>query len=122
MKLNFNEYYIIFCFLTFAFCFSMMMFFLSFFFIPKRYDQEKVSAYECGFNPFENARATFDMRFYTVAILFLIFDTEMSYLFPWVFSLSTENTMFNFWVMVVFTTILTIGFVYEWYKGALEWE
>ena len=84
-------------------------------------DSEKLSAYECGFEPFEDARIKFDIRFYLVAILFIIFDLEVAFLFPWAVSLG-DIGVFGFWSMVVFLGILTIGFVYEWKKGALEWE
>lgn len=84
-------------------------------------DAEKLSAYECGFNAFEDARIKFDVRFYLVAILFIIFDLEVAFLFPWAVSLG-EIGIFGFWSMVVFLGILTIGFIYEWKKGALEWE
>ena len=84
-------------------------------------DPEKVSAYECGFNAFDDARMKFDVRFYLVSILFIIFDLEVAFLFPWAASLGALG-MFGFWSMVVFLGILTIGFVYEWKKGALEWE
>ena len=84
-------------------------------------DPEKLSPYECGFEPFEDARGRFDVRFYLVAILFIIFDLEVAFLFPWAISLG-QIGMFGFWSMVSFLTILTIGFVYEWKKGALEWE
>jgi len=82
MKLLFFEYNAIFFFFLFSFFLSLVIFFLSLILIPKKFDQEKVSAYECGFNPFEDARSTFDIRFYLVAILFLIFDLEISFLFP----------------------------------------
>ena len=87
----------------------------------KNPDPEKLSAYECGFNAFDDARMKFDVRFYLVAILFIIFDLEVAFLFPWAISLG-ETGMFGFWSMMVFLGILTIGFVYEWKKGALEWE
>jgi NADH-quinone oxidoreductase subunit A len=87
----------------------------------KKPDPEKVSAYECGFEPFEDARSKFDVRFYLVAILFIIFDLEVAFLFPWAISLG-DIGMFGFWSMVVFLGVLTIGFIYEWKKGALEWE
>ncbi len=82
---------------------------------------EKVSSYECGFEPFGDARGRFDVRFYLVAILFIIFDLEVAFLFPWAVSLG-DIGLFGFWSMVVFLGILTIGFIYEWKKGALEWE
>ncbi|WP_366656240.1 NADH-quinone oxidoreductase subunit A [Fodinicurvata sp. EGI_FJ10296] len=84
-------------------------------------DVEKVSAYECGFEPFQDARSRFDVRFYLVAILFIIFDLEVAFLFPWAIVLG-DIGMFGFWSMIIFLGILTIGFVYEWKKGALEWE
>ena len=82
---------------------------------------EKNSAYECGFEPFDDARGKFDVRFYLVAILFIIFDLEVAFLFPWAVSLGGIG-IFGFWSMVIFLSILTIGFIYEWKKGALEWE
>ena len=84
-------------------------------------DSEKLSPYECGFEPFEDARMRFDVRYYLVAILFIIFDLEVAFLFPWAVSLG-DIGVFGFWSMVVFLAVLTIGFVYEWMKGALEWE
>ena len=82
---------------------------------------EKLSAYECGFEPFDNARRRFDVRFYLVAILFIIFDHEDAFLFPWAVSLGHIG-LFGFWSMMLFLAVLTIGFIYEWCKGALEWE
>lgn len=84
-------------------------------------DAQKASAYECGFDAFEDSRGKFDVRFYLVAILFIIFDLEVAFLFPWAVSLSKIG-LFGFWSMMAFLGILTIGFVYEWRKGALEWE
>ena len=84
-------------------------------------DPEKVSAYECGFNAFDDARMKFDVRFYLVSILFIIFDLEVAFLFPWAVSFA-EISMVGFWSMMVFLAVLTIGFAYEWKKGALEWE
>jgi len=88
---------------------------------PKRPDSEKLSAYECGFEAFDDSRGRFDVRFYLVAILFIIFDLEVAFLFPWAVSLR-EIGLFGFWSMMIFLTILTVGFIYEWKKGALEWE
>ena len=88
---------------------------------PQRPDTEKLSPYECGFEPFEDSRGRFDVRFYLVAILFIIFDLEVAFLFPWAVSLSNIG-LFGFWSMMVFLGVLTVGFVYEWRKGALEWE
>ncbi len=84
-------------------------------------DSEKLSPYECGFEPFADARSKFDVRFYLVAILFIIFDLEVAFLFPWAVALGAIG-MFGFWSMMAFLFILTVGFVYEWRKGALEWE
>ncbi|ANW35174.1 NADH-quinone oxidoreductase subunit A [Ketogulonicigenium vulgare] len=84
-------------------------------------DPEKVSAYECGFNAFDDARMKFDVRFYLVSILFIIFDLEVAFLFPWAVSFAGMS-MVSFWSMMVFLAVLTIGFVYEWRKGALEWN
>ena len=92
---------------------------------PKNPDAEKLSAYECGFNAFDDARMKFDVRFYLVSILFIIFDLEVAFLFPWavsMFDLSQAGMIFAFWSMMVFLGVLTIGFIYEWKKGALEWE
>ena len=84
-------------------------------------DPEKLSAYECGFEPFDDSRMEFDVRFYLVAILFIIFDLEIAFLFPWAISLGDIGVL-GFWSMMFFLGVLTIGFVYEWKKGALEWE
>jgi len=84
-------------------------------------DPEKLSAYECGFEAFDDARMKFDVRFYLVSILFIIFDLEVAFLFPWAISLGKIG-LFGFWSMIVFLGVLTIGFVYEWKKGALEWD
>jgi len=84
-------------------------------------DPEKLSAYECGFNAFDDARMKFDVRFYLVSILFIIFDLEVAFLFPWAVAFKQVG-MFGFWSMMVFLGVLTIGFIYEWRKGALEWD
>ena len=84
-------------------------------------DPEKVSAYECGFNAFDDARMKFDVRFYLVSILFIIFDLEVAFLFPWAVAFKQVG-VFGFWSMMVFLAVLTIGFIYEWRKGALEWD
>ena len=88
---------------------------------PSKPDPEKLSAYECGFPAFDDARMKFDVRFYLVAILFIIFDLEMSFLFPWAIA-SSDLGLFGYWSMMVFLGVLTIGFIYEWRKGALEWD
>ncbi|MDP3659861.1 NADH-quinone oxidoreductase subunit A [Phenylobacterium sp.] len=92
---------------------------------PKNPDPEKLSTYECGFNAFDDARMKFDVRFYLVSILFIIFDLEVAFLFPWAVSLMdlpVEASHFAFWSMMTFLGVLTVGFIYEWKKGALEWE
>ena len=92
---------------------------------PRAPDPEKLSAYECGFNAFDDARMKFDVRFYLVSILFIIFDLEVAFLFPWAVSLMKlphEAAAFAFWSMMTFLGVLTVGFIYEWKKGALEWE
>jgi NADH-quinone oxidoreductase subunit A len=92
---------------------------------PKDPDKEKVSAYECGFNAFDDARMKFDVRFYLVSILFIIFDLEVAFLFPWAITLgdmAPEVAPFAFGSMMAFLFVLTVGFIYEWKKGALEWE
>jgi NADH-quinone oxidoreductase subunit A len=88
---------------------------------PRRPDPEKLSPYECGFEAFEDARMKFDVRYYLVAILFIIFDLEVSFLFPWAVAFGKLGA-FGFWSMMVFLAVLTIGFIYEWKKGALEWD
>ncbi len=88
---------------------------------PRRPDSEKLSPYECGFEPFEDSRMKFDVRYYLVAILFIIFDLEIAFLFPWAVALD-QIGMFGFLAMMLFLAILVIGFIYEWKKGALEWE
>jgi NADH-quinone oxidoreductase subunit A len=92
-----------------------------FLFGPRRPDSEKLSPYECGFEAFEDSRVKFDVRYYLVAILFIIFDLEIAFLFPWAVVMDTLG-WFGFWAMVVFLGILVVGFVYEWKKGALEWD
>ena len=92
---------------------------------PKNPDAEKLSAYECGFNAFDDARMKFDVRFYLVSILFIIFDLEVAFLFPWAVTLTDlarGEMVFAFWSMMVFLGVLTVGFAYEWMKGALEWD
>src|SRR6201995_4580662 len=88
---------------------------------PSKPDPEKLSAYECGFPAFGDARMKFDVRFYLVSILFIIFDLEVAFLFPWAITLGKIG-VFGFWSMVAFLGVLTVGFIYEWKKGALEWE
>jgi NADH-quinone oxidoreductase subunit A len=88
---------------------------------PSKPDPEKLSQYECGFEPFENARLKFDVRFYLVAILFIIFDLEVAFLYPWAVTLNKIG-WYGFWAMGIFLLLLLIGFIFEWKKGALEWE
>jgi NADH-quinone oxidoreductase subunit A len=94
---------------------------LSFLIARQKPDSEKLSAYECGFEPFDDARAKFDVRFYLVAILFIIFDLEVAFLFPWAISLG-DTGVAAFWAMMIFLGVLGVAFLYEWKKGALEWE
>jgi len=99
------------------------MFFINYIFIPKDIYIEKNSAYECGFNPFGEARNKFDVRFYLVGILFIIFDLEIVFLFPWsIFDTITLQTKVSFYSMMIFLILLLIGFLYEWKKNALEWS
>src|SRR5207248_6287275 len=88
---------------------------------PNRPDPAKLSPYECGFEAFEDARMKFDVRYYLVAILFILFDLEIAFLFPWAVTLGEIGAL-GFWSMMIFLAILVVGFVYEWMKGALEWE
>lgn len=108
-------------FLGIAAAISVGFLLLSTLFAPSKPDSEKLSAYECGFEAFDDARMKFDVRFYLVAILFIIFDLEVAFLFPWIFQVS-EGNQHAFWSMMVFLGVLTVGFVYEWRRGALEWE
>ena len=116
-----NDYLSIIIFLALAMILSIGFIVLNFIFSPKNPDPEKLSAYECGFEPFSDSRMDFDVRFYLVAILFIIFDLEIAFLFPWAISLGTIG-IFGFVSMMIFLFILTIGFIYEWKKGALDWE
>jgi len=116
-----DSYFSIFIFLLVSLGLSLLILGLSYILASQKSDTEKVSAYECGFDPFDDARSTFDVRFYLVAILFIIFDLEVSFLFPWCITLG-QIPLFGFWSMIVFLGILTIGFIYEWQKGALDWE
>lgn len=100
---------------------SIFLIIFSYFIVYQKSDSEKSSAYECGFQPFEDARSKFDIRFYLVAILFIIFDLEIMFLFPWSIALFFID-FFGFWVMFIFLFILCIGFLYEWKKGALDWD
>lgn len=116
-----GEYFPILIFLVVAMVLSSLMVLGAYLVGKQNPDKEKVSPYECGFEPFDDARRRFDVRFYLVAILFIIFDLEVAFLFPWAVSLDVIG-VYGFWSMMGFLTILTIGFIYEWKKGALEWE
>lgn len=116
-----SEYLPILIFLGVAIGFAVVAVGLSMVAVKQNPDSEKVSAYECGFEAFDDARSKFDVRFYLVAILFIIFDLEVAFLFPWAVAFG-EISMTAFWSMMVFLAILTVGFAYEWKKGALEWE
>src|SRR6202040_3529759 len=116
-----SEYFPILVFLAIAGAIAVAMVAASFILARQQPNSEKLSPYECGFEPFEDARMRFDFRYYLVAILFIIFDLEVAFLFPWAVSLG-DIGVFGFWSMVVFLGVLTVGFAYEWKKGALEWE
>ena len=116
-----KDYLSIIIFLFVALILSIGFIFLNYLFSPKNPDPEKLSAYECGFEPFSDSRMEFDVRFYLVAILFIIFDLEIAFLFPWAISLGNIGTL-GYWSMMVFLFVLTIGFIYEWKKGALDWD
>ena len=116
-----REYLPILIFIGIAFGLAAVIVLASFVVARQNPDSEKLSPYECGFDPFADARSKFDVRFYLVSILFIIFDLEVAFLFPWAVSLGTIGH-FGFWSMVVFPAVLTVGFIYEWKKGALEWE
>ena len=116
-----EHYFPILVFFGIAVALAIIMVFAPMLLSPHKKDEEKLSAYECGFEAFNDARGRFDVRFYLVAILFIIFDLEVAFLFPWAVSLGTIGVA-GFWSMMGFLSILTIGFIYEWKKGALEWE
>ena len=116
-----KDYLSILIFLIIALGLSVSFIILNFIFSPKKPDPEKLSTYECGFSAFDDSRIEFDVRFYLVAILFIIFDLEIAFLFPWAISLGNIGIL-GFCSMMIFLFILTVGFVYEWKKGALDWE
>ena len=116
-----KDYLSIIIFLFVALSLSIGFIILNFLFSPKNPDPEKLSAYECGFEAFGDSRMEFDVRFYLVAILFIIFDLEIAFLFPWAISLGTIGAL-GFWSMMIFLFVLTIGFIYEWKIGALDWD
>ena len=116
-----SEYLPILIFIFISLGIAIGMTVIPFIFGVSKPDSEKLSAYECGFEAFDDARGRFDVRFYLVAILFIIFDLEVAFLFPWAISLGKIG-MFGFWSMMILLLLLTVGFIYEWKKGALEWE
>ena len=116
-----REYLPILIFLAIAIGLTVVMLSASLLLAKQKPDSEKLSPYECGFEAFDDARRQFDVRFYLVSILFIIFDLEVAFLFPWAVSLSKIG-LFGFWSMMIFLGVLTVGFVYEWRKGALEWD
>jgi len=116
-----NHYFVILVCICFSIFLGFIIFILSYCFANQVPDSEKISAYECGFEPFEDARNKFDVRFYIVAILFIIFDIEVVYLFPWSICLP-QIGFYGFWAMIVFLIILTLGFLYEVIKKALDWQ
>ncbi len=121
MEFVLSEYLPIVIFMAIAIFMSIITIGIPYVMAVRRPDDEKLSQYECGFEPFSDAREQFDVRFYLVAILFIIFDLEIAFLFPWAISLHNIGEV-GFWSMMVFLGVLTIGFIYEWKKGALEWE
>ena len=116
-----TDYLSIVIFLFIALLISIGFILINFVSSPSNPDPEKLSAYECGFDAFDDSRMEFDVRFYLVAILFIIFDLEIAFLFPWAITLG-EIGVFGFWSMMIFLAVLTVGFIYEWKMGALEWE
>ena len=116
-----KDYLSIILFLIIALGLSVAFIVINFILSPKKPDPEKLSAYECGFEPFNDSRMEFDVRFYLVAILFIIYDLEIAFLFPWAISLGSIGLL-GFCSMMIFLFILTVGFIYEWKKGALDWE
>ena len=116
-----KDYFTIILFLIIALGLSLVFIILNYMLSPNNPDPEKLSAYECGFEAFGDSRMEFDVRFYLVAILFIIFDLEIAFLFPWAISLGNIGSL-GFWSMMIFLFVLTIGFIYEWKKGALDWD
>ncbi len=116
-----KDYLPILVFIAIAVGLAIVMILIPFIVALRRPDKEKISAYECGFEPFSDARDKFDVRFYLVSILFIIFDLEIAFLFPWALVLK-EIGIFGFWSMMLFLFVLTVGFIYEWKKGGLDWE
>jgi len=120
------EYSPVLIFLLFAFVLSGVIVLASYALGVKKPDSEKSNVYECGFSPYSDSRSQFEVRFFLVGILFIIFDLEISFLFPWSVSISElsgdTGNLFGYWTMIIFLVVLTVGLVYEWLKGGLEWE
>jgi NADH-quinone oxidoreductase subunit A len=116
-----EQYFPVLLFIIVGIGFGLLMLAMGLMVSPNRPDAEKLSPYECGFEAFEDARMKFDVRYYLIAILFILFDLEIAFLFPWAVALR-EIGAFGFWSMMIFLAILVVGFLYEWKKGALEWE
>lgn len=120
--LFFNEYFFFLIYISICFFIAIALYLLSVFMIPKWIDDEKISAYECGFSPSGDARNKIEIKFYLTAILFLVFDVEVVFLFPWVLIFSKlSSDLFSFWIMIFFFFILLIGYIYEWLTGAMDW-
>ncbi len=119
--MNLESYFPILLFIIVGFAVAAILPILGRILGPNRPDSEKLSPYECGFEAFEDARMKFDVRYYLVAILFILFDLEIAFLFPWAIALG-DIGLFGFWAMMIFLGILVVGFAYEWKKGALDWE
>lgn len=120
-KMMTHEYGATLIYMTTSFVISLVLLLASYVLAVQQADPEKMSAYECGFNPFSDARHKFDVRFYLVGILFIIFDLEVMFLFPWALTFN-KIFQFGYFTMLVFLFILTVGFLYEWKKGALDWQ
>jgi NADH-quinone oxidoreductase subunit A len=121
MPILLDDYVPLVIFMAIAGIISLALLVAPFFVAPHKPDAEKLSTYECGFNAFDDSRMTFDVRFYLVSLLFIVFDLEVAFLFPWAVDFRQIGDV-GFWSMMIFLAILTIGFVYEWRKGALEWD
>ena len=116
-----RDYFPLVVFIGIALVIGLVLLIAPFIVAYRKPDPEKLSAYECGFNSFDDARMKFDVRFYLVAILFIVFDLEVAFLFPWAVAFG-DLGLFGFWSMMVFLGVLTLGFIYEWRKGALDWD
>jgi NADH-quinone oxidoreductase subunit A len=121
MEAFLQEYLALVIFFAVSFVIGLALLVMPFLVAPRDPDPEKLSAYECGFPAFDDARMQFDVRFYLVSILFIIFDLEVAFLFPWAVAFKEAGAA-GFWAMMIFLGVLTIGFIYEWRKGALEWD